>query len=454
MKRWIWVVVAMVALTTVGITMVAVPRTPEWTTTSPLARAEFEAGDEARRKVYWEEAADHYKRALELDPDFIVAKWRVTQFLPDGERVERDRLSKELMTADLTGLTPRESFYIESWRAEQNGRPAEVERLLDAYLEQNPDDPNVLAIKAGQQWRLGHLEEAERLYQDLVAIDPNWVGAYNALGYIMKIRGRFTESEEYFKKYRFVAPDQANPHDSLGELFITIGRYEEAEVSLRNAIEIKPEFWPSYRNLTILKAYIGDYEAIYPIIEQARVAGAPDDILFWMECRAKYAEMAEYEEWHKILEQRESSCVAGFNTALSAILTHRAACHLGDWQTASAVEDEASALLIETENSGDEDLVLAFRAVIPHLRGIRLALRGDYLQAAKHLQAADDLLGFVGADIGMYKLYNRMLLAETLLAGGRVAEAHEVLAKVRSVNSRMLEEFEETGFRYLGLDRS
>ena len=54
----------------------------------------------------------------------------------------------------------------------------------------------------------------------------------------------------------------------------------------------------------------------------------------------------------------------------------------------------------------------------------------------------------------MYKLYNRMLLAETMLAGGKVAEAHEVLAEVRSVNPRMIEKFEETGFRYLGLDRS
>jgi tetratricopeptide (TPR) repeat protein len=454
MKRWIWVALALVALTTAGITIVAVPKAPEWTTASQLALAEYEAGDAARRKVYWEEAADHYRRALELDPDFVVAKWRVTQLLPAEEKHEKERLSQELMTVDLSDLTPRERFYIETWRAVQNDRASEIDRLLDEYLEKNPGDPNVLARKAGQEWRKGDLEEAERLYQDVVEIDPNWVGAYNALGYIMKIRGRFTESEEYFKKYRFVAPDQANPHDSLGELYITTGRYEEAETSLENAIAIKPEFWASYRNLTILKAYLGDYEAIYPIIERARVAGAPDDILFWMDCRAKYAEMAEYEEWHEILEQRDSSCVAGFNTGLSAILTHRAACHLGDWKTARWLEEEALKLLADLEKSGDEDRAMALRPVIPHLKGIRLALRGNYVAAATHLQAADDLLGFIGADLGMYKLYNRMLLAETLLAGGETAKAHHVLAQVRSVNSRMLEQFEETGFRSLGLDRS
>jgi tetratricopeptide (TPR) repeat protein len=454
MKRWIWGVLATVALAAAGITMVAVPSFPEWTTSSAQALSEYEAGEAARRKVYLEESAEHYQRALELDPDFIIAKWRVTQFLTDDERLENEHLFDELMTADLSGLTPLERFYIESWRAMQHDRAAVAGQLLEEYLAKYPNDPNVLARKAGQEWRLGNLEEAERLYQDLVGIDPNWVGAYNALGYIMKIRGRFTESEEYFKKYRFVAPDQANPHDSLGELYITVGRYEEAEASLENAIEIKPEFWASYRNLTILKAYMGDYEAIYPIIERARVAGAPDDILSWMDCRAQYAEMAEYEEWHQILERRDGDCVTGFNTGLSAILTHRAACHLGDWKTARALEDEAAAILIEMERNGDQDLAMAFRAVVPHLQGIRLALRGDYEIAAKHMWAADQRLQFIGVDLGMYKLYNRMLLAETMLAGGKVAEAHEVLAKVRSVNSRMLEQFEETGFRYLGLDRS
>ena len=76
-------------------------------------------------------------------------------------------------------------------------------------------------------------------------IAPNWVIAYNQLGYINMSKGRFAEAEERFKSYRFIAPDQANPHDSLGELFIALGRNDEAEESFEKAIEIKPDFWAS-----------------------------------------------------------------------------------------------------------------------------------------------------------------------------------------------------------------
>jgi len=52
---------------------------------------------------------------------------------------------------------------------------------------------------------------------------------------------------------------------------------------------------------------------------------------------------------------------------------------------------------------------------------------------------------------GMYKLYNQLLLAETLLAARQDAEAHEMLAAVRRINPPMVQEFEDTGFRILGL---
>lgn len=453
MKRWIWLALAAVPLAAAAITMVAVPKAPEWTTSSPQALEAYLTGEAALRKVYNEEAREHFKHALEIDPEFLVAKWRIAQILPEQDLLLARHIAEELMTADLSGLTDRERFIIEYWLALRDNRTEEATRLLNECIEKLPADPYVLSRKAAEAWRHDRLEDAVRLYEDLVKLDPNWVFAYNSLGYIMKTQGRFTESEEYFKKYRFIAPHQANPHDSLGELFINIGRYEEAEASLEKAIEIKPDFWPSYRNLTILKAYTGSYDEIQPIIERARDAGVAEEHLVRMSCRAKYAEMAEAGFWQQILEQQHSECVEGFNTGLAAIITHRAACHMGDWETAMEFEDEAAALMAEAEASGDMDLAMGFRSAIPHLRGVRLAIRGDFKAAEKHLRRADGRLGFIGADIGMYKLYNRMLLAETLLAAGKTAEAHQLLADVRSVNSRMVEQFEGTGFRYLGLGR-
>ena len=76
------------------------------------------------------------------------------------------------------------------------------------------------------------------------------------------------------------------------------------------------------------------------------------------------------------------------------------------------------------------------------------------LDSAAAPQTVDNFLTYVEAGVGMYKLFNQLLEAEALLAAGDDVEAHKVIANVRSINPQMVREFEESGFRYLGLDRS
>ncbi|MDH3813629.1 MAG: tetratricopeptide repeat protein [Acidobacteriota bacterium] len=457
MKRWIWLAFAIVALATAGVTLIALPRTPEWTTSSTQAFSEIEAGQADLNKFYFREALRHFQLAHELDPDLLIAKWRITQLLMRENSDQASRFVDELMTADLSTLTPREKFFIEHWRAVRNDQPDEAARLLDECIREHPNDPYMLERKAMEAWQQvnfedgDHLNDAERLYEELLELDPNWVIAYNMLGYIRMMQGRFAEAEESFKSYRFIAPDQANPHDSLGELYITTGRYDEAEDSLNRAIEIKRDFWASYIHLAILKSYSGDFEGAYRVIERGRAEEMPKGIAFGMECRTHFAELAQRGEWRQVLDERGSECVAGFKNSFAAIITHRAACRTGDWETATALEDEAEWILGEAEKSGDLDLSLAFQALTPHLRGVRLAIEGDFGAAEKQLRESDNRLSFMEVDFGMYKLYNRLLLAETLLAARQDADAHQLVAAVRRINPPMVKEFEASGFRILGL---
>jgi len=416
MKRWIWIALAALVVVAVGVTLVAVPRGPEWTTSSPEALAEFEAGTDAQNKVYYAEAQEHFGRAYEIDPDFVMAKWRYAGALYDDDHERAEALFEELMTVDTSKLTTRETFLIERWRANRDGRSDDAARLVDEYHTKYPTDPYILRIRANGAWNRGELEEAERLFQHLLTVDPNYVVAYNSLGYISMMRGRFTESEEHFKSYRYIAPDQANPHDSLGELFITTGRYGEAEVSLETAIEIKPDFWASYTHLAIMNAYTGNAQGTRAVIERARATGMPESMVFEMECRALYSEMADREAWRQILDERNSECVTGFKSGYAVVVTHRAACRVGDWETVQAIEDEAAGYLLETEGNGNGDDAATLRAVIHHMQGVRLASRGDFPAAAERFRAADDRLSFMQVNTGMFKLLNRMFLVETMLA--------------------------------------
>ncbi len=452
MKRWMWLTLAAVVVIAAGATLVALPKGPDWTSDSPEAVAAFQAGMDAEMKVYYEDAWRNFQRAVELDPDFVVANLIAIKTYRDDEG-KRDALWSKVEGADVTLLTPRERYYVESAKARRAKQPEKAEQLLDDYLAKYPNDPYVLNQKAMETWSRGELEDAERLYQRLVEIAPNWVIAYNQLGYINMMNGRFAEAEEYFKSYRFIAPDQANPHDSLGELFITQGRYAEAQESLKTAIEIKPDFWAAYQHLVLMQAFSGDFDGSRETIGLATAAGAPESMVTSMECLDRYTKLRNQEAWQEIVSEADSTCVAGFKEGYSTVTTHFAACKLGDFEKAMELEAETASLIEKIGDKGNEKDLMSLSGAFLHMQGVRLALQGDYAAAEEKLRAADEGLTYVEAGVGMYKLINRIILAEVLLADRQDAEAHGLLSNVRSVNPVLVAEFEDTGLRNLGLDR-
>jgi tetratricopeptide (TPR) repeat protein len=453
MKRWYWIAIAAMIVVAVGVTLVAVPRAPEWTTSSPESLAEYEAGLAEAKKFYFEEAREHFDRAYKLDPDFLVAKLRVAWNLRGRDPDRAEELFSELKAADLSQLTEREKCLIEYWLLTRHEIHEDAVQLLDQCVEKLPGDPHILVIKAGLAWAQGDFDDADRLYRGLLAVDPNWVNAYNSLGYIKMVQEHFEEAEEHFKKYRYIAPDQANPRDSLGELYITIGRYGDAETTLEQAIEIKPDFWASYLHLALLKAHERDFKAVYGVIERARGEGIAEAVVFEMNCSARYWELADRAAWQEILDANGGECIEKYRLGWPSLITHRAACRMGELEVAQKLEDDAAGALLEVERSGNNEAILVAQASTLHMQGVRLATQGDFDAAVERFRAVADRLSFMMVEQGMFRLYNQLLEAETLLAAGKDSDAHKVIAYVRSINPELVGEFEDTRFRYLGLGR-
>jgi len=113
MKRGFWMLAAATVLITAGVTLIALPRGDEWTTVSAEALREFEAAMEAQTKLYKLEAKAHLDKALELDPDFVIAKLQFQEYAYGDEKERGKRLLEEALAADLDRLTPRERLMVE-----------------------------------------------------------------------------------------------------------------------------------------------------------------------------------------------------------------------------------------------------------------------------------------------------------------------------------------------------
>ena len=422
---------ALAALLTAAAVAAAVrwlgPDEPEWTTGSPAALAELEAGHQALQQLYHAEAAEHFWRALEHDPGFAMAKLRAVQAgnHPPERRERVAELIEELKATDLDALTPRERLLIGTFLARLEHEAEEVARLLDAYLAEHPDDPYAVEIACGRAFFAGDLDRAESCYRRLIELDPNRVGAQNLLGYLLMARGDFAAAEEQFQVYRYVAPDQANPHDSLGELYLLTGRYDEAESEFEQAVAVKSDFCASRENLVLVELMRGDFAAAGERAAEVRRDGVCGDSLHdRLDCRVELWRAAHQGRWAEVAAAGEPCRDAGDLQILTA------------WAARQVGRPEVAAAVVERLQSygGRNDPML--RPLLDHLEGVGLLYAGDPAGAVERFRAADEAMQY-HSQKWTFKLFNMMALADALKRAGRTEEAAAARAEIDRVNPRL-----------------
>jgi len=406
-------------------------RRPQWTTNSPQALAAFEEGLSARGKYYTAEARARFREALALDPSFAAAKVMVLESLSPRQKGEVESLVADLQVEDLDRLTPRERFLVRHILAERSGSREDARGLVKEYLRRNPRDPYALSIALSYARLYDDSETINDLASRILSADPNWVQAYNLLGYDALARGDFAEAERMFATYRYIAPDQANPHDSLAELYMLRGRYEEAREELEAALEIRPDFWFAYEHLSLLAQLQRDPSGMKEAAVRAAAAGAPGEVLLELECLAGVWRAAADALWEQAWESSGGDC-ARLGGSL-ALFRFRAALATGRDQEAAALEQRWRTLVTEAR-AKDDRFSRSREAMLYNLEGMRRMSEGQMSAAAESFRSADALLTFGQASEGHFKLSTLLMQARAWMLAGETDIAREVLRRVREVN--------------------
>jgi protein O-GlcNAc transferase len=110
--------------------------------------------------------------------------------------------------------------------------------------------PEALQI-AIQHHQAGRLAEAEALYRQILAVQPNHSDALHLLGVIAHQAGRHDLATEWIRQAIVLNPNNAIAHFNLREAYRAIGRFDEAYAAFRQALHIKPDFPEAQNNLGI-----------------------------------------------------------------------------------------------------------------------------------------------------------------------------------------------------------
>jgi predicted O-linked N-acetylglucosamine transferase (SPINDLY family) len=98
----------------------------------------------------------------------------------------------------------------------------------------------------------GRLDEAERLYRQVLVEEPRSAGAMHYLGVIAHQAGRSDAAIELIRRSIAIQPDYAEAHNNLGNILKDCGKRDDAMASYGQAIASKPDYATAHYNVGLI----------------------------------------------------------------------------------------------------------------------------------------------------------------------------------------------------------
>jgi tetratricopeptide (TPR) repeat protein len=112
-----------------------------------------------------------------------------------------------------------------------------------------------------RQHQLGRLQEAGRMYQNILARNPNHSDALHLLGVVAHQLGQQQQAAELIGRAIALQPRIAAYHANLGEVWRTLGQLDRSIESCRTALRLQPNFAAAANNLGLALLARGELEA-------------------------------------------------------------------------------------------------------------------------------------------------------------------------------------------------
>ena len=194
----------------------------------------------AEEKGKLDEALGLYAK-VESGEQMVQARMRSAQILAGQGKLDEAR---KLLSEASTGSEEQSiQFAIaEAALLRKAKQPQAAFDLLDARLEQQPDNAELLYETALLAERLDQLEIMERRLRRLIELQPEHGQAYNALGYSFADRGiRLPEARELIDKALALMPNDTFILDSLGWVQYRQGDLAGALATLERAYGMRDD---------------------------------------------------------------------------------------------------------------------------------------------------------------------------------------------------------------------
>ena len=213
-----------------------------------------------------DEAVEHYRRAITLQPDYAPAYNNLGTALRAKGRLDEAIATYQRALA-LRPEYPEAQYNLANVLTEA-GKPAEAAEHFRAALQHNPaaaDVHNNLGIALMGQ---GKVEDAIVEFRAALEAEPDSTKSHRNLADALASARRYDDAINHFRRAAALDPTGAAHYD-LGSLLLELERPDEAITAFRAALQAAPGSVQTHNNLGIALGMIGRLDEAIQQFEQA-----------------------------------------------------------------------------------------------------------------------------------------------------------------------------------------
>ncbi len=278
-------------------------RVADTTTANLEAYQHYFQGEQYSNKYEFKEAEKEFNKAVELDPTFALAYYRLA-FATSW--YGGDRATKPMLKAMqyIARVPEKERYLIKAFNAHTEGNREEAIKLYQELLQLYPTEKEALFEVGDLLVHRGDHLPALTYFDRALAIDPVFERAqghivwtyellgqydkaldhakqhvarlpseesYRELAQVYVLQGDFDNALEIYQHARETFPTSAMPLKGVGEIYIFKDEYDKAATEFQKMLQedrTLAEQREGYWNLALLDAYRGKYRSVDKGLDQ------------------------------------------------------------------------------------------------------------------------------------------------------------------------------------------
>ena len=230
----------------------------------------YEEGASYEDRVMMNEAAESFRRATQIDPQFAMAYFRLAEALAPNNFVQaREAIRKAEELAERLPIPRLQKLRIQARMLFFDGRDEEAVQAVEATIREFPREVEPRVDLSLTFQNTPRNSEGIAALKDAVRLDPKAAAAFNLLGYGYSYGGDLPRALDALDKYAaLLPPNDPNPIDSRGDAFLYNGKLDEALAEFQKVVEMGPKTGGGfYEQDEVKAAYVYMLQGKYSVAE-------------------------------------------------------------------------------------------------------------------------------------------------------------------------------------------